>query len=73
MVIVGNKCDLRPEQRQVEREAARALADELDCAFTEASARFDENVGKAFDLIIGEIERAQNPAQEPAKSTCEIM
>jgi GTPase SAR1 family protein len=73
MVIVGNKCDLRPEQRQVEKEDGRALANELGCAWTEASARFDENVAKAFDLVISEIEGAQDPTEGPKTSTCVVM
>jgi GTPase SAR1 family protein len=73
MVVVGNKSDLRPEQRQVEKEAGRALADELGCAWTEASARYDENVTKAFDLVIGEIEGAQDPAEAPKTTNCSVM
>jgi GTPase SAR1 family protein len=73
MVIVGNKCDLRPEQRQVDKEQAKALGEEFKCAWTEASARFDENVTKAFDLMIAEIEKSQNPGEPPAGGKCEIM
>ncbi|KAF2668982.1 rheb small monomeric GTPase RhbA [Microthyrium microscopicum] len=74
MVIVGNKSDLRPEQRQVSKEDARALAENWKCAWTEASARFDENVSKAFDLMIAEVEKQQNP-NEPAgdSSKCGMM
>jgi GTPase SAR1 family protein len=74
MVIVGNKSDLRPEQRQVTKEAGKALAEEFGCAWVEASARFDENVSKSFDLMIAEVEKQQNP-NEPAgdSSKCKIM
>ncbi|KAF1839046.1 seryl-tRNA synthetase [Decorospora gaudefroyi] len=61
IVIVGNKCDLRPEQRQVTPEDGRALAAEFKCAWTEASARYNENVQKAFELMVAEVERSQNP------------
>jgi len=73
MVIVGNKCDLRPEQRQVDKEQGKALGEEFKCAWTEASARFDENVTKAFDLMIAEIEKSQNPGEPPAGGKCEVM
>jgi GTPase SAR1 family protein len=73
MVIVGNKSDLRPEQRQVDKESGRALAQELNCAWTEASARFDENVAKAFELVISEIEGAQDPTEQPKTSNCVMM
>jgi hypothetical protein len=73
MVIVGNKSDLRPEQRQVDKEAGRALAEELKCAWTEASARYDENVSKAFELVISEIEGAQDPTEQPKTTNCLVM
>lgn len=49
-------------------EEGKALAEEWNCAFTEASARHNENVAKAFELIIGEVEK-QNapPAEEKGK------
>jgi len=74
IVIVGNKSDLRPEQRQVTVEDGKKLAEEFKCAATEASARYNENVTKAFELMIGQIENAQNP-NEPTGGgkSCEIM
>jgi len=74
LVIVGNKSDLRPEQRQVTADDGRALANEFKCAWTEASARYDENVQKAFELMIGEVEKGQNPG-EPAGDgkSCLVM
>ncbi|KAH8768005.1 hypothetical protein BGZ57DRAFT_943068 [Hyaloscypha finlandica] len=51
IVIVGNKSDLRPDQRQVTVEDGKALAEKFNCAYTEASARYNENVTKAFELM----------------------
>ena len=73
MVIVGNKCDLRPEQRQVDKEQGKVMAEEFKCAWTEASARFDENVTKSFELMIIEIEKQQNPSEPAGGSKCEVM
>jgi Ras family protein len=73
LVIVGNKSDLRPEQRQVQPEDGKALADELKCAWTEASARYNENVQKAFDLMIAEVEKSQNPGEPAAGGKCAVM
>lgn len=73
LVIVGNKSDLKPEQRQVSVEEGRALGEQFNCAFTEASARLDYNVAKAFDLMIGEIEKSQNPSQPTGGSKCDVM
>ncbi|KAK4203676.1 putative GTP-binding protein rhb1 [Triangularia verruculosa] len=71
--IVGNKSDLRPEQRQVTPEDGKALCEKFNCAWTEASARYDENVAKAFELLIGQIEKTQNPGEEVGGSKCVLM
>jgi GTPase SAR1 family protein len=73
MVIVGNKRDLRPEQRQVTEEQGRVLGEEFKCAWTEASARFDENVTTAFELMIKEIEKSQNPNEPTGGNKCAVM
>ncbi|KAH7087810.1 rheb small monomeric GTPase RhbA [Paraphoma chrysanthemicola] len=73
LVIVGNKSDLRPEQRQVTPEDGKALAEEFKCAWTEASARYNENVQKAFELLVGEVERSQNPSEPAGGSKCIVM
>lgn len=69
-VIVGNKTDLEI-QRQVTAEQGKALAKELNCAFVETSARHNQNVSKAFELLMLEIEKANAlanaPKAEPSK------
>uniref|UniRef100_A0A8H7NGI1 GTP-binding protein rhb1 n=1 Tax=Bionectria ochroleuca TaxID=29856 RepID=A0A8H7NGI1_BIOOC len=69
VVIVGNKSDLRPEQRQVTEEEGRKVGEKLGCAWIEASARYDQNVAKAFELMIGEIEKSQNPGSRRRRAT----
>jgi hypothetical protein len=64
---------LRPEQRQVTAEEGKALQTELNCGWTEASARYNENVQKAFELMIGEIEKSQNPSEPAGGSKCHVM
>ncbi|KAL7008818.1 GTP-binding protein [Cystobasidiomycetes sp. EMM_F5] len=66
MCIVGNKSDLNV-QRVVKTEDGEALARSLGCAFTEASAKHNDNVQNAFQLLVKEIEGDLNP--ESAKST----
>jgi len=73
LVIVGNKSDMRPEQRQVDKEAGKALAEEFKCSWTETSARFDENVTKAFEMVITEIEKSQNPSEPTGGNKCVLM
>jgi Ras homolog enriched in brain len=70
---VGNKSDLRPEQRQVSQEDGRKLSEKFNCAWTEASARYNENVSKAFELLIAQIEKSQNPNEAANGPKCEIM
>ncbi|KAH9909815.1 seryl-tRNA synthetase [Xylariomycetidae sp. FL2044] len=65
IVIVGNKSDLRPEQRQVSQEDGKKLSEKFNCAWTEASARYNEHVAKAFELLIAQIEKSQNPNEPP--------
>jgi len=73
VVIVGNKSDLRPEQRQVSAEDGKRLADKFSAAWTEASARYNENVTKAFELIIQQIEKSQNPNEPTGGAKCLVM
>lgn len=72
-VLVGNKSDLRPDQRQVSIEQGKALAEKFDCAYTETSARYNENVGKAFELVISQIEKQQNPNEPSGGNKCMVM
>merc|ERR1711939_827482 len=73
VVLVGNKSDLRPDQRQVSVEQGKALAEKFNCAYTEASARYNENVGKAFELMIGQIEKLTNPNEPADGNKCMVM
>lgn len=73
-MIVGNKSDLRPEQRQVSAADGKKLADELGCGFVEASARYNENVAKAFEGMLGEIEKGQEAGQpKDGNAKCKVM
>jgi len=73
MVIVGNKSDLKPEQRQVPAAEGQKLAEEYKCSFTEASARLNSNVVEAFTLVISEIEKSQNPNEPTGGGKCRVM
>lgn len=71
-VIVGNKTDLEL-QRQVSEEEGRALAEELKCGFTETSARLNEYVSKAFELLVMAIEKKNNPKAAQEAKGCTVM
>ncbi|BFZ60779.1 GTP-binding protein [Saitoella coloradoensis] len=66
IVVVGNKSDLHM-QRQVTADDGKALAQQWNCAWTEASARHNENVARAFELVIAEVEKSANPQNPPEK------
>ena len=73
LVIVGNKCDLKPEQRQVPTVEGNKLAEEFRCSFTEASARLNTNVAKAFELMIAEVEKPNDTSENQGGSKCVTM
>ncbi|QRV76380.1 small monomeric GTPase RhbA [Ceratobasidium sp. AG-Ba] len=70
-VVVGQKSDL-VNARQVPTAEGEKLATSLGCAFTEASARNNQNVAKVFDLCLAQIEESTNPAPDKP-SSCVIM
>lgn len=73
-MMVANKSDLRPEQRQVSAADGAKLAQELGCGFVEASARYNENVSKAFEGMVAEIEKGQEAGQpKEGNSKCGVM
>ncbi|KAM0276353.1 hypothetical protein ACHAQH_006846 [Verticillium albo-atrum] len=73
IVMVGNKSDLRPEQRQVSAEEGKRVSERIQCGWTEASARYNENVDQAFELLIAQIEKAQNPDEAAEAGKCSLM
>ena len=50
IAIVGNNCDLE-DKREVERETAKAYADNIDAIFVETSAKTGDNVQEMFTDI----------------------
>ena len=49
-VLIGNKCDLVNE-RQVDAEEAKSLAENINCNYYEASAKTGQNINEALDEI----------------------
>jgi len=72
MVLVGNKNDLT-YQRQVETTQGQELAKKFNCKFLETSVRENINVEKAFETLIDEIEKIQNPPIQKQQEKCIIM
>jgi len=73
MVIVGNKSDLGSTQRQVTAQDGEALAKEFKCAWIECSARTANNVHQAFELLIGEVEKQNDPNEPAGGGKCMVM
>jgi Ras homolog enriched in brain len=73
MVIVGNKADLPPTQHVVTSAEGQALGKDLKAPWIEASARTSDNVTKAFELVIAEIEKLEHAGEEPKKDGCRVM
>jgi len=71
IVLIGNKSDLHL-QREVTFEETQKIAKEWNCANIEASAKHNANIAKAFELMLGEIEKGEEVPDEP-KTTCTIM
>lgn len=55
MVVVGNKADL-DAQRQVSTEEGQQLAESFGAAFVETSAKSNQNVDRAFEALIAQID-----------------
>ena len=60
MVLVGNKCDLGDDERQVSEREGRDLAKSMGVPFFEASAKQRINVDEVFYELVREV-RKQRP------------
>lgn len=67
VMLVGNKSD-KGNERQVSMQEGQALAKELGCDFTEASAKNCVNVERAFFDVVRSLRRQrQSPSKPIAK------
>lgn len=58
MVLIGNKSDLSATQRRVQTAEGKTLAQKLNCAFYESSAKLNENVTEIFFDVVRQIRQA---------------
>ena len=54
IILVGNKCDVPEDKRQVSFEEGDSLAKQIGCSFVEASAKMGVNVNEAFEILTTE-------------------
>lgn len=73
MVVVGNKCDLSDEQKQVKKNEGRILAAMWDCAYIESSALNRVNDEACFYEIVRQIRRHEPTPPPPQTSCCSLM
>ncbi|KAJ7250535.1 small GTPase superfamily [Mycena haematopus] len=72
-IIVGSKADLNMD-RQVDSRDGQELALRNKTAWIEASALRNENVARAFELCLAEIEKGNAPPPPPPrKGACLVM
>jgi len=80
MVMVGNKCDLPADLRQVSLQAGNDLAKRLECNFMETSAKLKTNVDEAFYQLVRLIRKRRKeaikysgPSRKPTKPKCTLL
>jgi Ras family protein len=73
IMIVGNKRDIKPELRVVSAAEGQKLGVDLKCGWVETSARSGENVASAFELMIAEMEKSQEPDKPAGGGKCAVM
>ncbi len=71
-MIVGNKSDVG-QKRKVTAEEGQQLGQTLKSGWVETSARENLNVGKAFEMMIAEIEKAAEPDKPAGGGKCSVM
>ena len=66
LCLIGCKCDLAAEKRQVTRLEAEKLAGEKGLPYFEASAKTNQNVAEAFEDLAARVLRRKGPASSDA-------
>jgi hypothetical protein len=59
--------------RQVTAAQGQELAKEIKCPYVESSARTADNVNKAFEFCIAEIEKQSEPSKPAGDGKCTLM
>lgn len=67
-ILIGNKCDMDEDKRQVPTAKGQALADEFGIPFFETSAKAKVNVENAFFCIARDIKQRLQDSAEATKN-----
>ena len=73
LMVVGNKTDMRKEARTVSVEEGRELGRRFGCGWVECSAKEGTNVGRAFEMMIAEVEKGAEPDKPAGGGKCVVM
>lgn len=73
LMVVGNKNDIKEKMRQVSSAEGEKLGKEFKCGWVESSARENNNVGKAFEMMIAEVEKGSEPDNPAGGGKCAVM
>ncbi|CAH0371404.1 unnamed protein product [Pelagomonas calceolata] len=64
LCLIGCKCDLAAEKRQVSKAEAEKLAGEKGLPYFEASAKTNQNVAEAFEDLAARVLRKKAPSSD---------
>ena len=73
IMVVGNKNDVAEKQRVISAADGQKLGADLKCGWVETSARNNHNVAKAFEMMIAEVEKSQEPDKPAGGGKCIVM
>ena len=72
LLLVGNKNDLENE-RKVEYDVAKNLADSWKCEYIETSAKTNNNCKEAFEKLAAKVVQLKNGPEKKKSCNCSIF
>ena len=76
LILVANKCDLPPQERDVSYEMGKELAELWGIPFIEQSAKTGDNVREAFEMLVRQMRTPFVPIEvdnDERCNACQIM
>ena len=64
VILVGNKCDLSDDIRQISKKEGQEKADEFQIPFYETSCKDGININEVFDKLVQNIQNSNNSSGE---------
>ena len=74
LILVGNKCDVEENEREVKEEEAREYATSMGCQYFDVSAKSKTNIPKCFEEVVTEILHGNGNVEESVDTKkCIVM